>query len=208
MSTTTKELLTLVNNGQKMTKRARQAIETRNRIYESANRILQRHGFDNMTVEMISKEAEISVGAFYHHFKSKYEILNEVFIRADDYFFDHVFNQLEGHSTPIKIIKFFEHYARFIFGQGLDHIRALYKTQSRIFVDSRRLMVTGLQNIIEQGIDDKEIMKNGMDSQELTEFLFSVARGATYNWCLLGEEFPLVEKMNRYITRVVQSFTP
>jgi AcrR family transcriptional regulator len=182
----------------KVTKRALQAIETRNRIYESATALMKRDGFDNITIDQISKAANVSVGAFYHYFGSKNDILNEIFKRADDHFSEQVVDRLVGETAPEKILSYFMHYARFNIDLGVDHVSALFKTQSGFFISSKRLMVTALKDIITAGIEKDEIQSE-MGADEITDFLFTMARGLTYNWCLHHGRFSLEDKMMQYI---------
>jgi AcrR family transcriptional regulator len=48
--------------------------ETRAKIMESAIKLFSNQGFNKASVDDICKEAGISKGAFYHHFKSKQEL--------------------------------------------------------------------------------------------------------------------------------------
>ena len=48
--------------------------ETRAKILESAIKLFSNQGFNKASVDDICKEAGISKGAFYHHFKSKQEL--------------------------------------------------------------------------------------------------------------------------------------
>lgn len=190
----------------KKTKRALQAIETRNRIYESATALMKRNGFDNITIEHISKAADVSVGAFYHYFSSKNDILNEIFKRADDHFSEQVLDRLIGNTATERIVSYFIHYARFNIDLGLDHVSALYKTQSGFFINSNRFMVTALRDIIAAGIEKNEI-RSEMSAEEITDFLFTLARGLTYSWCLYKGEFSLEDRMLQYITCQVRALS-
>lgn len=71
---------------QKLTKRQIQANKTRSKIYKIAVDLMEKKGFNNITIEEISKKAKVSVGAFYHYYNSKEDILFEIFRRADEYF--------------------------------------------------------------------------------------------------------------------------
>lgn len=48
--------------------------ETRTKILESAIKLFSTQGYNKASVDDICKEAGISKGAFYHHFKSKQEL--------------------------------------------------------------------------------------------------------------------------------------
>jgi AcrR family transcriptional regulator len=45
--------------------------ETRARIVESARRLFNRHGFQQVTIDQVMADAGLTRGAFYHHFTSK-----------------------------------------------------------------------------------------------------------------------------------------
>lgn len=50
------------------------AVLTRGRIVESARRLFNRHGFEQVTIDQIMAAAGLTRGAFYHHFQSKNEL--------------------------------------------------------------------------------------------------------------------------------------
>ena len=58
--------------------RKRQAVDTRRRIIEAARQLLQRVGYDGMTVEAIAQRAQVSAQSVYALFKSKAGILTEL----------------------------------------------------------------------------------------------------------------------------------
>lgn len=51
---------------------------TRERIVEAADRLFYQQGFEHTSFAAIAKAVQISTGNFYHHFKSKDEILGAV----------------------------------------------------------------------------------------------------------------------------------
>ena len=61
------------NNESRKTK----SIDNRNRIVEAALRLIDEKGFDNVTVSQITEAAGVSKGAFYIHFKSKEELIEQ-----------------------------------------------------------------------------------------------------------------------------------
>lgn len=48
--------------------------ETRARILEAANALFSKNGYDATSVAEICQAAEVSKGAFYHHFPSKHDV--------------------------------------------------------------------------------------------------------------------------------------
>lgn len=57
---------------------------TKKRICEAAVRIINRDGYDAATVERICEEAEVSNGAFFHHFKTKDDVLVQYVCNESD----------------------------------------------------------------------------------------------------------------------------
>lgn len=48
--------------------------ETRARIVECARMLFNRHGFANVTIDMVMEAASLTRGGFYHHFRNKEEL--------------------------------------------------------------------------------------------------------------------------------------
>jgi AcrR family transcriptional regulator len=45
--------------------------ETRARIVECGRRLFNRHGYENVTIDMVMEAASLTRGGFYHHFRNK-----------------------------------------------------------------------------------------------------------------------------------------
>ena len=52
--------------------------EVKKRIVDSARRLFNRHGFDNVSIAQIMKAADLTHGGFYSYFKSKSDLYAEV----------------------------------------------------------------------------------------------------------------------------------
>ncbi len=57
------------------------ATDTRRRIDRAAIRLFVRQGVDGTSIRQIAKEAEISLGALYNHYRSKESMVEELFSR-------------------------------------------------------------------------------------------------------------------------------
>ena len=49
-------------------------VQTRARIVENARLLFNRHGYDNVTIDMVMEAASLTRGGFYHHFRNKQEL--------------------------------------------------------------------------------------------------------------------------------------
>jgi TetR/AcrR family transcriptional regulator, fatty acid metabolism regulator protein len=59
--------------------KAAPAIDKRRQILDAAVRVFARQGFHSTRVADIADEAGVAYGLVYHYFKSKDEVLNELF---------------------------------------------------------------------------------------------------------------------------------
>ena len=59
-----------------LTKQQKKSKETKERIFKAAKEILQRNGYENLSIKNICEEAGVSNGSFYHHFKTKDDLLS------------------------------------------------------------------------------------------------------------------------------------
>jgi AcrR family transcriptional regulator len=187
--------------------RQEQAQLTRNRIYTAAIELMDRKGFDHMTVAEISKRANVSVGAFYHYFQSKNDILAEIFHLADEYFVQNVANNLTAATIPGQIVEYFDHYARFNISTGVDTVQQLFNPTIKFFAKEGRPMQTILAALIREGQAQGEIRAE-VDPEATVRYLFVLARGVVFEWGLRDGNYDIEHWMRDYISRATAPLTP
>lgn len=187
----------------KLKSRQVQVLQTKNKIYKVAIDLMEKKGFDNITVEDISRKAGVSVGAFYHYFKSKKDILFEIFHRFDKYFENEV--HLTDGNTSEQIILFFKHYARYTKITGVDTAKKLYGTMDKLFLSTNRYMLSLLNNIIKTGQFNGDIIDN-IPSEKISEYLLIAARGIAYDWCLHDGNYDIEASTVQYFERLIPIF--
>jgi TetR/AcrR family transcriptional regulator, fatty acid metabolism regulator protein len=186
------------------TSRKEQAEETRNRIYSCAIELMEQKGFGNFTIEDISKKAGVSVGAFYHYFDSKNDILAEIFYRADEYFSTQVVNSLSKPSIPEQIVEYFDHYAKFNVASGVETTKQLFNPKIKFFIEEGRPMLEILEDLIRKGQEKKEI-RGDTQAKELVRYLIVMARGIVFEWSLYDGNYDLEAKMHKYMENLVST---
>ncbi len=189
----------------KLTQRKIQAQKTRKTIYRAAMQLMNKKGFGNTTIAEISKKANVSVGTFYLYYKTKEDIFFELYHKADVYFKNDVSKQLTGKSALDQIIIFFTCYARYNEDQGVDAVSQLYNTKNKLFIAKGRYMHLLLKKIIEKGQAGNEIIEE-MSPGEIADYLFIMARGTVYDWCLHDGAYNLDEVMISYLKRLIPIF--
>lgn len=59
-----------------LSKQQLKSMETKARIFNAAKRILKKSGYEQLSIKNICEEAGVSNGSFYHHFKTKDDLLS------------------------------------------------------------------------------------------------------------------------------------
>ena len=87
-----------------MSLREEKKIETKNNIFEVAGRLFKDKGYDNTTVDEITKEAGIGKGTFFNYFPTKEALLQDFVKQKEELVFDLVKDQSTRNiSTKEKI---------------------------------------------------------------------------------------------------------
>lgn len=187
-------------------KRSEQADATREKIFKAARKLFGKKGYDRVGMDDIAEAAGVSVGSCYHHFGSKYKIFQEVYKRSDKYFRQEVPSLLAAESWTGKVIEFFEvYYGGLIESDGVDLCRQLYVPTNDLFLREDSGMTAVLAEIIGSGQKAGEILA-GKSAKELAEFLFVVARGVVFDWCLHHGSYNVRASLGEHIEATIMAF--
>ncbi|MEA5095619.1 TetR/AcrR family transcriptional regulator [Sedimentibacter saalensis] len=190
---------------EKINSRKIQAEATKNKIYKTAIKLMEQKGFNNMKIDDICTKAGVSVGSFYNYFKSKDDILIEIYKRGDVYFEETVRPNVSGKSTVENIIDFFEYYARYNEITGVETTKQLFASANKLYISKGRNMQAVLIDTIKKGQESGEIIKD-YGPEGITEYLFIAARGLCYDWASHDGSYNLREGMRKYMKLLVQIF--
>jgi len=81
-------------------KRTREeAGKTREDILRAGLKIIYENGFEAATLQQIAKEAGVTRGAIYWHFKNKIDLMKEIHNRIQNYSLEVVFQSFKGESS-------------------------------------------------------------------------------------------------------------
>lgn len=171
---------------------------TRERIYTMAIELIKQYGFDNVTVDEICRQSGVRKGAFYHHFKSKDDIVIEAYKIVDKDFLQEVSNLSADTGYTGKIFFAVLYQARRVVTEGVVLVRQIYKSQidtgTSFFVSSERPFYRMIHDAIEEGQSRGEYMTE-MTPDELTRLVLSISRGIIYDWCMEDGIFDIVAFM-------------
>ncbi|MCZ7359138.1 MAG: TetR/AcrR family transcriptional regulator [Candidatus Methanoperedens sp.] len=84
-----------------MSLREKKKIETRNKIFEVSGRLFKEKGFENTTVDEITKEAGIGKGTFFNYYPTKEALLVDFVKQKEELVYDLVRNELKK-NIPVR----------------------------------------------------------------------------------------------------------
>ncbi len=177
---------------------------TKENILQSAIKLMQEHGFTNTTIRDICANAGVSVGTFYSYFPRKEDIFADIFSFADDYFLKTVSAELSGSTIREKIVDYFKYYARLNSDTGIETMKVLYNSDNTWFIKSRPMQEV-LINLIETGQRNGELVSD-TSAEDIASFLFILARGCCYGWCVVNGTYDLEEQLTDYISRALSIY--
>jgi len=188
----------------RITERSLRALQTKKKLFKSAAKLINAHGYDNVTIEDICRKAGVSVGAFYHYYSSKSDIIVEFFKEIDYYYEDKVVPIFSDNAKE-NIEIFFRYYAIFHVDQGIGHTSMVVKVQHEFFLDKTRFMHIKLNEIVNEAINQGAFRKDA-DPDLIADFMLVIARGLLFDWSQAHGEYDLVAKMDAFIKLAMQSF--
>ncbi|MFJ8414716.1 TetR/AcrR family transcriptional regulator [Bacillus paramycoides] len=189
-----------------LTKRKQQALLTQNNIFLVFLDLTKEKKFENITIDDICKKANVSVGTFYHYFSSKEDIYKKLFQQIEEKLHVELEN-IEQHTTMQRtILNFFQCIAEYTTKLEL-HINLLNDFNKRIFIYRPSLTYKALNDFVYNGQLEKELT-NDMSVEEITTYLFIIARGLILDWCLTDREYSLEQRMDTYMKLALKSLKP
>ena len=176
-----------------LTKRDQQAIETRLNIIKSSMELFKDTDYNSVTIKDISERAEVSVGAIYHHFNSKEDIINSVYAELD-YLLDEVYENDSDKGALENIFELISYQVNFVEQHGLNIAKQVFTNQMfnkhKSIIDKSRIFYQLVLAEVTRGLETKEINAQ-LSPEDLTDMILRLSRGIIYDWCLHEGEYSL-----------------
>ncbi len=197
------------------TKREIKSRQTREKIFDTAEQLINNHGHQYLTVKNLCEMAEISNGTFFHFFSSKEEMLlqylqNKVGLHCESFrnYFETNLEQDKVDRNMLELVAFFyAQYAKYCVESGVEFMSIYYNVKNK-FRGTRRDYQESSNKFIAKSAKYLEIAKNegfiqpDISTMEVGEDLVTLAKGAIFEWCTADGAFDL-EKL---ITKMVRIY--
>ncbi|PKM88955.1 MAG: TetR/AcrR family transcriptional regulator [Firmicutes bacterium HGW-Firmicutes-12] len=197
-----------MTQGNSLTNRQIKALETREKLFNSALSLFAEKGYDNVTIDEIVARAGTSKGAFYIYFKTKYQVVVRQFQEIDNHY-NKIQKTLKEYNTASeKMLVLTKAQLTFALKKmGLEVITTVYKSQlnkdeEKAIVNPKRILYKIVNEIIEEGQKTGEF-RDDLSSQELTRMVTRCMRATFFDWAVHNGSFDFVEDGYRFISEFI-----
>lgn len=195
-------------------KRHQKALQTKESILNAAIVLMEKKGFEELTVKNICEEAKVSNGTFFYHFKTKEALM--------DYYLTEKFaeyrkeNQsfLKTHDFIQNIINLYIVYGKYCASTGLSFVSNYY-TPKNIALDTREYIACDvnedsiigdvymeLNKALEEGY-----LKDNTDTKTLAGYICTINKGIMFQWCLVQGDMNMEATYEEIFRHFLSSYT-
>ena len=182
--------------------------ETKNRIFQASKVILKTEGYEALSLKNICKEAGVSNGSFYHHFKSKDDLLS--YYIEEQPKIEPGLLELPKDAAGAKetIIQVYLNYVRYCEELGVEFLASYYDTKNQALNPETRSQrpypIITVQEYVEKAIQANVIELN-VKIEEFTTDIRMIVIGNVFEWCLRKGMVDFAGNMKRSLGKYLDS---
>ncbi len=185
---------------QELTKQQLKSQETKEKIFRAAKHILKKKGYDQLSIKNICEEAGVSNGSFYHHFKTKDDLLSyyiEEQPSIDPALLDIPENAAEAKKAIIYV---YLNYVRYCQELGVEFMANYYtpKNQSLnpLIRTERPYPIVTVADYLKKALD-AGVLTISADLEDITTDIRMIVIGNVFEWCLKNGRTDFERNMRR-----------
>lgn len=182
--------------------------ETREKIFQAAKRILQKKGYEELSIKNICEEAGVSNGSFYHHFKTKDDLLS--YYIEDQPKIDPDLLELPDSVAGVKegIIQVYMNYVKYCRELGVEFMSEYYDTKNQALNAAIRMErpypIVTVQNYVEKA-EQAGIVSLNVGIEEFTTDIRMIVIGNVFEWCVKHGEADFEGNMARSLGKYLDA---
>ncbi len=185
---------------QELSRQQLKSQETKAKIFRAAKNILQKKGYEQLSIKNICEEAGVSNGSFYHHFKTKEDLLSYYIEEQPGINPD----LLDMPATPDEakqaIIYVYLNYVHYCQNLGVDFMANYYtpKNQSLnpLIWSKRPYPIVTVSDYLRKAIDAR-VVSPAASLEEIATDIRMIVIGNVFEWCLKGGDTDFEGNMRR-----------
>lgn len=196
----------------KPTKRDIESQKKQDHIYKTAIKLFLEYGFDNTTIEDISRATGMSAGSIYHFFDNKKDILKRLpfeIERGGEVYLETTKDNL---AEPQKaIMRYFEYIAQRFDEIGWDLAQHLHGQFSEIWTQASLTLQDqygSARNLIPfiEASQKAGTLDAGLQAGEIAHIIYIVVEGIMCTWAFQNSPYTLRSSMQEVLPRMLNTF--
>ncbi len=182
--------------------------ETKEKIFQAAKRILQKKGYEELSIKNICEEAGVSNGSFYHHFKTKDDLLS--YYIEDQPQIDPDLLELPDSVAGVKkgIIRVYMNYVQYCRELGVEFMAEYYDTKNQALNASirteRPYPIVTVQTYVEKAVESGVVCLN-VPVDEFTTDIRMIVIGNVFEWCIKHGQADFEGNMSRSLGKYLDA---
>lgn len=185
---------------QELSKQQLKSQETKEKIFRAAKHILQKKGYDQLSIKNICEEAGVSNGSFYHHFKTKDDLLSYYIEEQPSINPDLLELPKNPEEAKQAIIYVYLNYVRYCQELGVEFMANYYtpKNQSLnpLIRTERPYPIVTVSAYLKKAID-ANVVSVSARLEDITTDIRMIVIGNVFEWCLKSGETDFEGNMRR-----------
>lgn len=170
-----------------LSKQQMKSRETKRRIFRAAKTILQREGYEQLSIKNICEEAGVSNGSFYHHFKTKDDLLSYYIEEQPGINPDLLDLPENADEAKIAIIHVYLNYAEYCRELGVEFISNYYTPKNQALNPTirteRPYPILTVETYLRRAID-AGIVAPKIPLSDISTDIRMLVIGNVFEWCL------------------------
>lgn len=197
-----------MNEPVELSKQQRKSKETKERIFQAAKRILQKSGYEELSIKNICEEAGVSNGSFYHHFKTKDDLLS--YYIEDQPSIDPDRLELPKNKEDAKetIIHVYLNYVKYCKELGVEFMAGYYTPHNQALNPTirteRSYPIVTVQHYLERALEANAIQLN-LKIEEITTDIRMIVIGNVFEWAMRNGDADFEGNMRRSLSHYLDS---
>ena len=183
-----------------LSRQQKKSKETKARIFHAAKTILQKQGYDQLSIKNICDEAGVSNGSFYHHFKTKDDLLSYYIEEQPSINPDLLDLPESPEEAKTAIIQVYLNYVHYCQDLGLSFMSNYYTPKNQSLNPAirteRPYPIVTVHNYLKKALD-AGVIHLSYPLEDITTDIRMIVIGNVFEWCLKNGDADFEGNMKR-----------
>lgn len=192
-----------MKQGTELSKQQLKSKETKEKIFQAAKAILQKNGYENLSIKNICEEAGVSNGSFYHHFKTKDDLLSYYIENQPNVDPELLDIPKDKDAATEAIVGVYLNYVAYCKELGVDFVAGYYTPRNQALNPTirteRPYPIVTVQHYLEKAVAAGALELN-LSIPEVVTDIRMIVIGNAFEWALRNGDADFEANMRRSLT--------